>query len=151
MAGTPIGDELASEWHAAENFMRRVTHPHFGHHDAPQPAAAPQNPPVPHNDNQEVPPMSLLAEIEDHLKTAVTKFENVDHEALDVLDRVQANPATAEIFAIAGQLTHLPPTTLATGVDVLRMVLTAASGQATATPAPEPQAVPAGPVTGGVA
>jgi len=90
--------------------------------------------------------MSLnLATIEDHVKAAVAEFENLDREALAALDRIQANPATAEIFTIAAQLTHLPPTDLATGASVLRMILATAGGQA-----PQ-QAAAAGPQIAGQA
>lgn len=88
--------------------------------------------------------MSLLTEIEDHIKAAVAKFEAVDHEALGILDTVQANPATAEGLAILAQLTHLPPETLAVPLSMLRGALQALSGQA-------PQQVAAGPQIAGQA
>lgn len=138
-----IGDQLDREWHEARDTLRRLTHPH--HHDAPQPAAAP---PIPHNDNQEATPMSFLTAIEAKAKSLAADFETVDHEALNILEAVTSNPATAEGYQILGQLTHLPPETLAVPLSMLRGALAALGGQqATAMP----QAVPAGPVTGGVA
>jgi len=74
--------------------------------------------------------MSLLADIEAKAKSLAADFENVDHEALDVLERVQANPATAEAYGIIGQLTHLPPEDLASAVGMLRFALTALGGHA---------------------
>ncbi len=132
--------ELESNWDHAAGALR-----HLMHHGAPQPAAAPPAPQIAHNETQEDHMSLNLATIEDHVKAAVAEFENLDREALAKLDAVQANPATAEIFAIASQLTHLPPTDLATGASVLRMILATLGGRAPQQP------VPSGPVTGGQA
>jgi hypothetical protein len=131
--------EVAADWRAAEDRMR-----HLMHHGAPHPATQPPAPAVPHNGTQEEPPMSLLTEIEDHVKAAVAKFEAVDHEALGILDAVQANPATAEGLQILAQLTHLTPETLAVPLSMLRGALQALGGQA-------PQQAAAGPQVAGQA
>jgi hypothetical protein len=116
--------EVAADWRAAEDHMR-----HLMHHGAPHPATQPPAPAIPHNETQED-HMSLLAEIEDHVKAAVSKFEAVDHEALGILDAVQANPATAEGLQILAQLTHLTPEALAVPLSMLRGALQALGGQA---------------------
>lgn len=134
---------------SAEDTLRRLMHPR--HHDAPQPAVTAPNPVIPHNGTQEATPMSFITEIEDHLKTAVAKFEQVDHEALNILDAVQANPATAEGLQILAQLTHLPPEQLAMPLSMLRGALQALSVQAPASISGDAQAVPAGPQVGGQA
>jgi hypothetical protein len=127
--------EVARDWRAAEDTMRHLARPH--HHGAPHPAAQPPPPQVPHTENQEEPAMQWITDAEAHVKAALDKFQQVDHEALNTLEAVQSNPATAEIFAIAGQLTHLPPESLATGLNVLRMTLQALGGQ------PQPAQQPA--------
>lgn len=119
------------EWRADDRMLHDLMH-----HGAPQPAAQPE-PQVPHNETQEEPPMSLITDGVEHVKAALANFEQVDHAALDALERVQANPATAEIFVIAASLTHLPPESLATGLNVLRMTLQALGGQ------PQPAQQPA--------
>jgi hypothetical protein len=91
--------------------------------------------------------MSLYAELANDAKALAARLENVDHEALNTLEAVQSNPATAQIFTIIGQLTHLPPTELATGISVLEMVLRLGAGQAPG----QPQAAPAGPQVAGQA
>lgn len=157
-----MGDvpDFSGDLGPVEGFARRAEHEiadrmrelmRFGYHDAPQPAAAPA---VPHNDNQEVTPMSVVAEGIDLFRQGLAKFENLDHEALDKLEAIQSNPATSEAFDVIAALTHLPPASLATGTAVLKMILQAAGGQ----PAPasiagdaQPQDVPAGPVIGGQA
>ena len=87
--------------------------------------------------------MQLRTEIEDAIKAAASKFESVDHQALNVLEAVQSNPATAEGLTILGQLTHLPPEVLAVPLSMLRGALQALGGQ--------PQPAPAGPVVAGQA
>lgn len=112
-----IFDALSRDWRAAEDRM---------HHGAPQPAAQPQ-PPQGNQPQEET--MSFINDAEAHAKAALDVLGQVDHAALDTLERVQANPATAEIFAIIGQLTHLPPESLATAANVLKMTLRLLGGQ----------------------
>lgn len=150
-----IGDELGPvegfahrAEHAAADTMRHLMGIAPHHHDAPQPAA---QPPVPHNDNQEVTPVNVVAEGLDLFRQGLAKFENFDHEAQAVLGDVQSNPATAEGFQILGQLTHLPPETLAAPLGMLRLALQALGGQAEAAANVPPQQQDAGPQVGGQA
>jgi hypothetical protein len=142
MARMPdIYAEVERDLHGVADTMR-----HLMHHGAPHPATQPPPPQIAHNGTQED-HMSLLTEIEDHVKAAVTKFEAVDHEALSTLDAVQANPATAEGLQILAQLTHLTPETLAVPLSMLRGALQALGGQASISG----DAQPAGPQVAGQA
>lgn len=128
--------------HNIADGMRRLMHPH---HDVPQPAAQPARPAMIATDTPEVTPMSVLTEGIDLARQAVARFEAVDHEALGKLEAIQANPATSEAYDVLGALTHLPPAELATGVSVLKMILTAAGGQAEAAASVPPESPSAGP------
>lgn len=108
-----IFETLNREWHhdehAAAETIRRLMHPH--HHGAPQPAAAAQpehQPETPHNEHQEVTPMSspleVLDEIADHVKAAAARFETLDREALTKVAAIKATPEGAEAFELLSSL-----------------------------------------------
>jgi hypothetical protein len=140
----PVEGFARREWREARDTMR-----HLMHHGAPHPAAQPPAPHIAHNGTQEAPPMSFITELENDAKALAAKFEAVDHEALGILDAVQANPATAEGLAILAQLTHLAPETLAVPLSMLRGALQALGGQAPASISGDAQ--PAGPQVAGQA
>ena len=153
-AGTLAMPDVFSE--AVHGFEHLFRHEH---HDAPQQAAAPA---ITHNETQEpqeVPPMSFLAEVEADAHALAAKLAAVDHDALDALERVQANPDTAKAFALLAQATTLAvgPGVLTTAIDVMRMTLAAVGGQqpqpiaSDAQQAPPQQPVPLGPVVAGQA
>jgi len=130
--------------------MRRLTHPHLFHHhtSAETAAAAPTittNTPEDH--------MSLLAELEADAKALAAKFETVDRTALDALERIQANPDTAQAFDLLDALTHVSvaPEILATAIGVLKMTLGQATTSAQATEVPGPPPVTTGPQIAGQA
>ena len=98
--------------------------------------------------------MSFMDTVEAKASDLMAEIRNVDHGALNALEVVLANPATADAFYTLGDLAHLPPQVLATGLDVLKMIRAV-------TPPPPPASIasdaqqaplqPAGPVVAGQA
>lgn len=151
--------DIARDWQAARDELRRHMHPsqhHLlgPHHDTPQPAHTPAAPQVAHNETQEE-PMSMLDAIDARARAVIDEIANIDHQAIHTYEAIKATPEGGEILTILGRVATseaaaiLPPGAVATFLTILR----GAEGLLATIPAPAtgPQPAAMGPVVGGQA
>lgn len=144
MARMPdIEAEIKRDWRAAEDRMRHLMHHGAPQPAAPQPAAQPTPPALPHNGTQED-HMSFIDEAEVHAKAILDVFGQADREALRLMEALKANPGAVALVQAAESYLHLPPQAFDVAIGSLATV-------AKLYPGDTPQQPPAGPVVAGQA